>query len=80
MGTIFKIFLFIVLASGAYAYLTLPKTSTMETCFKTSMHGVDLCPKSNNYVRLSQISPNIRNAVFISEDVGFYSHNGFDTA
>lgn len=80
MSKIFGIFISILIISAAYTYATLPNVSVMETCFKTSMHKVDLCPKSNNYVKLSQISPNIRNAIIISEDVGFYSHKGFDTA
>lgn len=79
MSKLFTIFITILIISGAYTYATLPNVSVMETCFKTSMFGVDLCPKSSKYAKLSQISPNIKNAVIISEDVGFYSHNGFDT-
>ncbi len=79
MGKVFNLFLLIFIGSAIYSYLTLPKISQIDTCFKTSMYQVDLCPKSSNYVRLSQISPNIRNAIIISEDVSFYNHNGFDT-
>lgn len=78
MGKLFSLFLFVLFGVAAYSYLTLPNISNFETCFTTSMHKVELCPKSGNYAKLSQISPNIRNAIIISEDVGFYSHKGFD--
>lgn len=44
----------------------------------TSMFNVELCSKSNTYVPLSQISKNIQNAIILTEDSGFYQHNGFD--
>lgn len=80
MAMLFKIFIVALIITGAYSYATLPNVSVIETCFKTSMYQVDLCPKSNKYAKLSQISPHVKNAVIISEDVGFYSHKGFDTA
>lgn len=79
MEKIFGIFLTILIIMAVYSFATLPKTAALESCFTTSMHSVELCPKSNNYARLSAISPNIKNAIIISEDVGFYSHKGFDT-
>lgn len=78
MGLLFKLFILVLIGSAAYSYLTLPKVSQLETCFTTTMNKVELCPKSPHYVRLSQISPHIRNAIIISEDTGFYSHKGFD--
>lgn len=60
-------------------FIWLPSAKEIKGCMKTSMYAVDLCPGSKNYVPLSQISKNIQNAVLITEDSGFYSHNGFDT-
>jgi monofunctional biosynthetic peptidoglycan transglycosylase len=80
MGKLFILFLMVLICTSFYSYVTLPKVSEMESCFQTTMHNVELCPKSSNYVRLSQISPNVKNAVIISEDVAFYSHHGFDYA
>jgi monofunctional biosynthetic peptidoglycan transglycosylase len=80
MGKLFTLFLTALGIVSAYSYVTLPKVSSMDSCFTTTMHHVELCPKSPNYVRLSQISPNVKNAIVISEDVAFYSHHGFDFA
>lgn len=80
MGKLFTLFLFALAVTGGYAYINLPSIAGMETCFTTTMHQVLLCNKSDKYVRLSQISPHLKNAVIISEDVAFYSHNGFDFA
>lgn len=62
----------------AFEYFTLPDVAQMEKCFVTSMNKVDLCPKSGNYAKLSQISSNVKDAVIISEDAGFYGHKGVD--
>ena len=78
MNKLFNIFLIALFVSAAYVYVTLPDVSTLETCFTTTMHKVELCSKKPTYVKLSQISPNIKNAIVISEDVSFYSHKGFD--
>lgn len=71
------LFLIIIVFAG-YSYITLPDFRYVSGCFTTSMNHVYLCSKSPHYVRLSQISPNIKNAIIISEDAAFYSHNGFD--
>ena len=42
------------------------------------MNRISLCPSSPNYVTIDDISPYVKDAIIISEDVGFYSHNGFD--
>ncbi len=42
------------------------------------MNKVNLCPNSSKYTPLKHISPNIRNAIIISEDVSFFAHKGFD--
>ncbi|MBC7420911.1 MAG: monofunctional biosynthetic peptidoglycan transglycosylase [Bdellovibrio sp.] len=56
----------------------LPSETQIKGCLKTSMYGVDLCPVSKNYVSLSNISKNLQNAILLTEDSGFYQHNGFD--
>jgi monofunctional glycosyltransferase len=56
----------------------LPSENDIKGCLKTSMFGVELCPKSKNYVPLINISKSLQNAILVSEDSGFYSHNGFD--
>lgn len=45
---------------------------------KTVMFEVSVCPKEARYVKLGQISKHLRNAILISEDAGFYGHDGFD--
>lgn len=78
---LFKIIFYIFAATSlyvAYQYVTLPNVNKINTCFTTTMNSVELCEKSTNYVRLSQISDHLKSAVIISEDASFYSHNGFD--
>lgn len=55
-----------------------PSSQEIKGCLRTSMYNVDLCPKSKNYVTLSQISKNLQNSIILSEDASFYQHNGFD--
>lgn len=55
-----------------------PTESEIKGCMTTSMFEVELCPKSKEYVPLSQISKNIQNAVILTEDSTFYQHHGFD--
>ena len=55
-----------------------PTKSEIKGYMTTSMFEVELCPKSKEYVPLSQISKNIQNAVILTEDSTFYQHNGFD--
>lgn len=56
----------------------LPGPKEIKGCVKASMFNIDLCPGSKTYVPLSQISKNLQNAILITEDSGFYQHNGFD--
>jgi monofunctional biosynthetic peptidoglycan transglycosylase len=58
--------------------MTLPDVQQLRKCFTTSMFQVHLCPESENYVKLSDISPYVIHAVIASEDGAFYSHQGFD--
>ena len=58
--------------------MTLPDVQQLQKCFTTSMFQVHLCPGSESYVKLSDISPYVLHAVIASEDGAFYSHEGFD--
>lgn len=60
------------------ALLTIPDVTVLERCFTTNMFQVKLCPGSENYVKLEDISPYVIHAVISSEDGAFYSHKGFD--
>lgn len=55
-----------------------PSERQIRGCMKTKMYGVELCPESKNYVKLSNISKNLQNAILLTEDSAFYQHNGFD--
>lgn len=70
--------LVLLFAAGAALVLTIPDVGQLEKCFTTTMFKVYLCPQSDNYVRLQNISPYVIHAVIASEDGSFYSHKGFD--
>lgn len=55
-----------------------PSEKQIRGCMKTKMYGIELCPGSKNYVKLSNISKNLQNAILLTEDSAFYQHNGFD--
>ena len=58
--------------------MMLPDVHLLETCFTTGMYQVHLCPGSDSYVNLKDISPYVLHAVIVSEDGSFYTHDGFD--
>lgn len=76
------VFVFIVVASvasyGFYLYAQIPNVKKLEHCLMTEMNRISLCPTSNSYATLDDISPYVKDAILISEDVGFYGHKGFD--
>ena len=72
------IFISLVFLSALSLWLWLPSEKAIKGCIKTSMYGVDLCPALNNYVPLKQISKHVQDAILLTEDSSFYSHNGFD--
>lgn len=41
------------------------------------MRNIIIGPQNPNFVPISEISPNLKNALLTSEDPSFYSHNGF---
>lgn len=58
--------------------ISIPRPTDIRSCLTTEMHKVRLCPEDAGYVRLKEISPHLKNAVIVSEDSSFYSHNGLD--
>lgn len=68
----------IVAAGIGIFLLTTPRPSNIRECFTTSMFKVRLCSKDPNYARLQNISHHVRNAILVSEDGAFYSHQGID--
>lgn len=57
---------------------TAPSVASIKGCLKTSMNKVWLCRTSQNYTPLENISDHVINALLVSEDVAFFSHEGFD--
>lgn len=76
------VFIFALAATIAsyafYLYAQMPNIKKLEHCMITEMNRVTLCTSSPNYATLDQIAPYVKDAILISEDVGFYNHNGFD--
>jgi monofunctional glycosyltransferase len=64
--------------SVALLLLTTPRPTDIRGCITTKMYNVHLCPQDPNYVPLRNISPNLKNAVIVSEDSTFYQHGGID--
>lgn len=78
MKTLIKIWLSLVILLTIGFLIWFPTEKEIKGCMTTSMFDIELCPKSKDYIPLSQISKNIQNAVIITEDSTFYQHNGFD--
>ncbi len=71
-------FLALLTALAGAALLSAPRPDDIKKCIVAKMHSVPLCPTDKAYVRIKNISPYIRHAVIVSEDAGFYGHNGLD--
>ncbi len=71
-------FVGVVVAVAGGIIITTPNASDIKGCITAKMHNVPLCPSSEAYVGIRNISPNVRHAVIVSEDSAFYQHNGFD--
>ncbi|MBY0553038.1 monofunctional biosynthetic peptidoglycan transglycosylase [bacterium] len=78
MTTFIKLWISLVLILIVGFLMWFPSEQEIKGCMTTSMFDVELCPKSKNYVPLSQISRNMQNALILTEDSSFYQHNGFD--
>lgn len=73
-------FLFIAgvgLAAG-YVFYKIPSEKEIKGCIVTTMYHVNLCPGSKDYVPLRNISPYLQKTVVLTEDSGFFQHDGFD--
>jgi monofunctional glycosyltransferase len=55
-----------------------PRPTDIKGCLTTKMYQVRLCPTEKGYVKLKDVSVHARNAIIVSEDGAFYSHQGFD--
>lgn len=78
MKAFLKVWLSLVVIFLIGFWVWFPSEKQIKGCMTTSMFDVELCPKSKNYVPLSQISKNVQNAIILTEDSSFYTHNGFD--
>lgn len=76
---LFTILVFSTLSLFAFLfYLWFPTDKEIKGCLTTKMFSVELCPGSKNYVSLGNISKYIQQSILLTEDSGFYQHNGFD--
>jgi monofunctional biosynthetic peptidoglycan transglycosylase len=68
-----------LVGAGVGAFLlTTPQPKDIKGCITAKMFEVKLCPGQNGYTKLKDISVNLRNAVIVSEDGAFYTHQGLD--
>ncbi|WP_413289625.1 transglycosylase domain-containing protein [Bdellovibrio sp. HCB337] len=75
------IFLVTLLAAGGFAgyvYSRIPTEQEIKGCIVTTMFQVNLCPGSKDYVPLKSISTYLQKTVVLTEDSGFFEHDGFD--
>lgn len=63
---------------GLWVVLQVPSAQEIKGCMVTPWFHVNLCPGSNDYVPIAQISPFLQKAVVMSEDASFFTHQGFD--
>lgn len=75
---LFALFLTILLSGGAFVYSQIPSEKEIRGCIVTKMYNVNLCPGSNTYTPLRQISSYLQKAVVLTEDSNFWNHQGFD--
>lgn len=69
-----------IVAYLIWIVVSTPSAEDIKKCITTKMYKVSLCEKSRHYVRLSEVSPYLKNLIVIAEDSSFYSHSGFDEA
>ncbi len=78
--SLFFTLIILVLSLYVYAFIT-PKFNINEkdSIILLDKNGNEIFDKKyNNYVKLDDISDNIKNAMVSIEDKNFYTHNGFD--
>ena len=54
------------------------KVLKINDCVTTSMNEIELCEKSSKFIGLNSVSTYFLDALIVSEDASFYSHQGFD--
>lgn len=77
---IFFTIIIVCLALYVYAFIT-PKfnINIADSIIYYDKYGNNIFEKNNNnYVKLDEISDNVKNAIISIEDKNFYHHNGFD--
>lgn len=62
----------------SYSFLTIPSLNKLDGCFTAEMNKNEVCSNSSNYVKLSNISENLINAIVVSEDGNYWGHSGVD--
>lgn len=60
------------------AYRSIPSIDNINSCFKTSMYNVDLCPTKSSYIKYRQLPRHLVYSLIAAEDASFYDHQGFD--
>lgn len=78
LGALFLVILVIGASAAGYIYWKIPSEKEIKGCIVTTMYEVHLCPGSKDYVPLKSISPYLQKAVILTEDSGFFQHDGFD--
>ncbi len=69
---------FLVISYGGLVYWQTQSIEDPKKCFTTKMFEVYLCPGSSQYVSYSQVPKHFFQALVLSEDASFWSHEGFD--
>lgn len=68
----------LIVTLALWFWLSLPNVNKLRSCIVTAMHQIKLCPDNPDYLTLDQISPIAIRAILVSEDAGFFQHQGFD--
>lgn len=63
---------------AGYVFYKIPSEQEIKGCIVTTMYKVHLCPGSKDYVALKSISAYLQKTVVLTEDSGFFEHDGFD--
>lgn len=56
----------------------IPSDKQIKGCITTELYKVHLCPGTESYAKLSNISPYLPKVVVLTEDSSFWNHRGFD--
>lgn len=67
-------------AYGGFAYWQTQTIEDPKKCFTTAMFKINLCSTNINYVHYNQVPQVFYQALILSEDSSFWSHDGFDWA